>query len=129
MTPAESLARQQATHMICVLLPIQIISEANTREHWRPKAARAKAHRTTAEWTLRKHPRPRTDGPITITITRIAPRELDGDNLQSGGKATRDGVADWLGVDDGDKRLTWVYQQRKGGVKEYGAEISVEWKA
>ena len=26
-------------------------------------------------------------------------------------KATRDGVADWLGVDDGDKRLSWRYAQ------------------
>ena len=37
------------------------------------------------------------------------------------------GVADWLQIDDGDKRLTWVYGQRKG--KEYAAEIRLEWEA
>jgi hypothetical protein len=50
---------------------------------------------------------------------------LDGDNLQSAFKATRDGVADWLGVDDGDPRLDWQYRQRKGAAKVYAVEIEV----
>jgi hypothetical protein len=50
---------------------------------------------------------------------------LDGDNLQSGFKAVRDGVADWLGVDDGDKRIDWQYGQRSGGVNVYQVEIEV----
>ena len=51
---------------------------------------------------------------MQITLTRIAPRTLDDDNLAAGFKATRDRVADWLGVDDGDKRLTWRYAQERG---------------
>ena len=58
-------------------------------------------------------------------LTRIAPRQLDGDNLQSAFKATRDGVADWLGIDDGDKRLDWQYRQRSGGAKVYAVELEV----
>jgi hypothetical protein len=36
------------------------------------------------------------------------------------------GVADWLGIDDGDKRLTWRYAQRRGKPKEYAAEVKIE---
>jgi hypothetical protein len=55
----------------------------------------------------------------------VAPRALDGDNLQSAFKAVRDGVADWLGVDDGHKNLDWQYYQRKDGPKVYAVEIEV----
>ena len=64
--------------------------------------------------------------PLTITLTRIGPRTLDDDNLAGGFKHVRDGVADWLGIDDGDKRLTWRYEQRKGAPKEYAAEVRIE---
>lgn len=60
-----------------------------------------------------------------MTLTRIAPRELDGDNLQSSLKACRDGVADWLGVDDRDPRVTWSYAQRRGAPHYYAVEVQV----
>jgi hypothetical protein len=50
---------------------------------------------------------------------------LDGDNLQSGFKAVRDGVADWLGVDDGSSLVDWQYCKRSGGPKVYKVEIEV----
>jgi hypothetical protein len=50
---------------------------------------------------------------------------LDGDNLQSGFKAVRDGVADWLGVDDGNGLVDWQYVQRSGKAGEYAVEIEV----
>jgi hypothetical protein len=50
---------------------------------------------------------------------------LDGDNLQSGFKAVRDGVADWLGVDDGSGLIDWQYCQRSSGPKVYKVEIEV----
>jgi hypothetical protein len=49
-----------------------------------------------------------------VTITRIAPRELDSDNLASCAKGIRDGVADALRVDDGDERIRWTYKQERG---------------
>ena len=110
---------------IAVTYAEKIESEANGREHWRPKAARVKRQRLMAWANLRTLERPAFLGPVTISLTRIAPRELDGDNLQSGFKATRDGVADWLGVDDGDKRLTWEYHQKRGAAHYYGVEIKV----
>jgi hypothetical protein len=63
--------------------------------------------------------------PVTVVLTRIAPRRLDGDNLQSGFKAVRDGVADWLGVDDGSSLVDWQYFQRSGKAGEYAVEIEV----
>jgi hypothetical protein len=117
-----------AVMMVCQALPLHILSEANSRQHWRQAAARKKLHRQTAQALLNRHERPRHDGPITITLTRIAPRTLDDDNLASGFKACRDGVADWLGIDDGDKRLTWRYAQSKRAAKWYAAECLVEWQ-
>ena len=73
---------------------------------------------------LQKYARPNPQ-PITVVLTRIGKKTLDDDNLQSGFKATRDGVADWLGIDDGSPLLTWRYAQEKG--KQYAAHVAVTW--
>lgn len=46
-----------------------------------------------------------------VVLIAALRRELDSDNLQSSLKALRDAVAEWLGVDDRDKRVTWEYGQ------------------
>lgn len=103
--------------MLSCTLPIKTVSIANKKEHWGTRAKRTKKHRETAAKMLRTYGTPgdhwRGAFPICflITLTRIGGRTLDGDNLQMALKATRDGVADWLGIDDGDKRLTWVCRQ------------------
>lgn len=105
---------------ICVLAPVRTQSEANAREHWSKRSKRAAEHRQTAANAV---------GPLwrwRITLTRIAPRKLDDDNLARALKAVRDGVADALGLDDGDERLTWRYAQRKGEPKQYAVEVRIE---
>lgn len=67
---------------------------------------------------------PKTDAAI-ITLTRIAPRAFDDDNLAASFKALRDGVADGLTVDDGDPRVTWRYAQRRGKAREYAVIIEI----
>ena len=109
---------------IAVTLPIHIVSEANAREHWRIVAKRKASHREIARTMLQKYARPNPQ-PITVVLTRIGKKTLDDDNLQSGFKATRDGVADWLGIDDGSLLLTWRYAQEKG--KQYSAHVAVMW--
>lgn len=53
--------------------------------------------------------------PVDVTLTRIAPRELDDDNLAYAFKAVRDGVADALGLkNDRDPRVSWSYSQERG---------------
>ena len=113
--------------MIVVDIPVRIISEANSRQHWRKAAARKRVHRMTARTVLQFHPKPKGEPELfTITLTRVAPRKLDDDNLASGFKAVRDGVADWLGIDDGSPRIKWQYAQHKSD-GHYTAWVKVEW--
>lgn len=109
---------------------LRLYSEANESKHWRSKMHRTKLQRDTtrhvmeltgidpAYWFARL--------PIAITITRIAARDLDTDNLASGIKHCRDSVAEWLGIDDKDRRVTWVNDQRRGKPKQYATEIRIE---
>jgi hypothetical protein len=117
-----------AAVVCCVLVPIRIESVANLREHWSERAKRAREHKTAVWYSLRAARAPHSL-PCIVTLTRIAPRALDGDNLQSGLKAARDGVALWLQVDDADERITWRYRQRKGKPLEYAAEVVIECEA
>ena len=103
-------------------LPLRIESVANGREHWAQKAGRTKRHRQAA-LALVKSKLPGL--PCQVKLTRIAPRRLDGDNCQSGFKALRDGIADRLGVDDGDSRVTWVYAQERGQPNQYACRIEI----
>ena len=108
-------------------LPIRIVSVANAREHWSAKAKRAKDHRFTAYMATRAWLRGRKlPRPIEVTLTRLAPRKLDGDNLQSAFKALRDGVADALAIDDGSAEATWLYEQRVGKPREYAAIVTIQ---
>jgi len=100
-------------------LPLRIESVANLREHWKKKAKRAKAHRF-AMIAVPRHPLP-----CIVTLTRVAPRPLDTDNLSSAMKNVRDGIADRLGVTDNDPRVEWRYAQRKGEPKEYGMVVEI----
>jgi len=127
-----------------IVLPIRTHSEANRREHWAPKAKRTKSQRGNAkvktrsayvaadELMPRTHPGKTFRGKavlaedVTITLTRIAPRKLDSGNLEGVFKAVQDGVADALGIDDGDERLTWVYKQAQGAPKQYEVWVDVE---
>lgn len=110
------------THLV-VTLPLKIESTANKREHWRARAARAASHRAQGLYAFAGKFAPL---PVAVTLTRIAPRELDSDNLAISFKSVRDGLADWLGVNDNDKRITWLYAQEKGAPKHYSCRIEVK---
>ena len=116
------------TWAVEIVLPIPTKSTANLREHHHAKARRVKMERsTTSDWLriVHGHPLLATTGWwFDITLTRLGGRGLDDDNLANAGKAVRDGVADWLGIDDGDKRLTWTYTQEPGG--PIGVRIRIE---
>jgi hypothetical protein len=61
--------------------------------------------------------------PCVITLTRVGVKRMDTDNLASALKACRDGVAEWLGIDDGDPRIEWRYAQRTD--KTYSVEVAI----
>ena len=112
--------------MTKVLLPIRTWSEANQRVHWAKRARRAHRQREAARILVRTALAP---GPVAeaiiVTLTRIAPRKLDSDNLAGALKAVRDGVADALGMDDGDPCIEWRYAQGKGKPSEYAVLVEI----
>lgn len=113
---------------------MRTVSENNLREHWAAKARRVKAQREGVFWWLHAA---RVNlkaagfkGKILVKLTRVSLMKLDGDNLQGALKACRDGVADALGMDDGDERITWRYRQREPRTprKSIGLAVEVEFK-
>ena len=52
--------------------------------------------------------------PMAATLTRVATRRLDDDNLASAFKAIRDEVAAFFRLDDGSQLWRWRYEQAKG---------------
>lgn len=105
-------------------IPVRLVSGANLREHWAVKSKRSRLHRADAAICTRAA---LTGGflhlPATITIERVGKRKLDSDNLAISAKAVRDGIADALGIDDGDPRLDWQYRQSVG--KAYTVWVTI----
>jgi hypothetical protein len=113
-----------------VTIPLRLISEANVsqREHWATKHKRVKRVHEAVQNALPIGRKYRPALPCAITITRIAPRALDAhDNLPRSCKAVVDSIAEWLGVDDSDPRITWAYAQERGEPWTYG--VRVQWRA
>ncbi|MEO8021094.1 hypothetical protein [Polaromonas sp.] len=105
-------------------LPLKTVSLLNMREHFRVTAKRKKAHREAVGWATAGIKPPAL--PVTVTLTRVSPGTLDAhDNLPSSMKNLVDGIADWLGVDDADSRVTWRYAQEKCKRGMFGVVVEV----
>jgi len=64
------------------------------------------------------------EAPWNIVVERIGRNDLDDDNLAASAKHIRDGVADALGIDDGDQASArWSYRQSRG---PFGARVRFE---
>ena len=102
------------------VVPVKTVSEANSHAHWRARSTRAKSHRHAAYVAMHdalgaSREAMRLTRTIEIVLTRVAPSSgLDSDNLPTSLKHVRDGLADWLGIDDRDPRVTWRYRQERG---------------
>jgi hypothetical protein len=123
--PVEMLPfeRVRVLGSVVLQLPMHTVSEANMREHWRPKAARVRDQRRTVRLALDGHVPRGARGEYTVELTRFAPCRLDGDNLQRSLKAVRDEVAECIGIDDGDPCYEWVYRQERWSA--YGVRVRV----
>lgn len=95
-----------------VTIPLRLVSEANSREHWRVVAKRKKLQRRAVWLALHCSKQLPIPAPCTVILCRWSPRQLDTDNLSSAFKAVRDEVAAWLGIDDRSPLVQWVYQQQ-----------------
>lgn len=113
-------------------------SSANLREYKAAKAERVKKQRNHAEivtLSALRMMKVELSLPLTVMLTRYAPRPLDSDNLASATKAHRDGVTKALVQylkdrrqpvprDDSD-RLTWLYDQGKCRTGEELLRVSI----
>lgn len=99
-----------------ITVPIRTGRGQNQREHHFVRAKRVRAEREAVAWLLKGQRKPAL--PCRVTLTRVSPAKgklLDDDNCSGALKAARDQVAEWLGVDDGDKqRVAYAYAQKRG---------------
>ena len=109
-----------------ISVPIRTARGQNAREHYMQRARRVKAERLAVGLMLNPHKPPQ--GLVTVLLRRVSPsnKGLDSDNLVGSMKAPRDQIAQWLGRDDADPSITWLYQQRPGKKGEWAVEIEVE---
>ena len=119
---------------ITAKVPVRLVNALNQREHWAVRSKRAKVQRSAAMsamlmaipgWMLDGDLAAAGNPPITITITRRGGRRMDDDGLTASAKHVRDGVADWLGIDDGDQRLTWIVKQDKAPRGQHWVDVEV----
>lgn len=103
---------------------MKLPSSANQRQHWRAKAAQVAKQRHAMklgfegrfkrQGVLECIAELTRGGVLRVVLTRISPRKLDSDNLQSAFKAVRDEIAARLGTDDGSDQWDWEYRQQRG---------------
>ena len=100
-----------------VQFPLHTESENKyRRQHWSVSARKTAKQRLDVSRCLTQLPRPRLHldvqpNTFTVTLTRIFVGTLDDDNLRGALKGVRDEVAAWIGLDDRDARIRWVYGQ------------------
>lgn len=112
---------------LSLTLPIKVISEANSPEHWRQKRRRKKAQQAEVDIELlRAMNRRQFLLPCRVRLVRIGPRRLDPDNLANAFKGIQDAVAARLGVDDGDiNNVRWVYDQEPIKKRQYAVRVEI----
>jgi len=117
---ARALQRLVEASPLCVASSprCEVPSVANLREHHHAKAKRMKRLREVGQWlgAVGRLTPGLVDMGLVVLLVRCAPRLLDDDNLAAALKPVRDGVADALGIDDRDSRVTWVVAQEKAAL-------------
>jgi hypothetical protein len=116
---------------LTAVLPLRVVSPNMARRdsHWSKRSKRSKNERQGTMYALmavlgdgRRAGMPRP--PLRVLLTRLGPGTLDSDNLPGAFKAARDGVADFLGIDDRhDHLVSYEYAQEKQ--KQYGVRIEI----
>ena len=113
---------------LSLTIPVRVVSEANTREHWGKKFARKReqqeALRVAWKKAAKKMSRP-VAVPCVVRFTRIGPQKMDDDNLAGGFKGCRDAVAHEIGIDDGSELIKWEYCQVAVGKRVYSVRVEV----
>lgn len=110
--------------MNTIEIPLRTWNTANCRWHWAKRAKYAKQCRTAAFMAARLQGiREPPNGAFVVRLVRIGKRRMDSDGLAISFKGVRDGIAAAMGIDDGDPRITWQYDQAIG--KAYSVQITI----
>lgn len=123
--PAKSVARTvPLSWCLVVELPLPITGQGqNAREHWAVRAKRTRRERAGVA-TMLASLVGRVPCPSVVRLTILGGhRRIDDDNVKGRLKAARDGVADFLAVDDGDERIRWEYGHERG--RELGVRVEL----
>lgn len=113
---------------ICFDAPIKTVSEANrsSREPWQVKMRRRKSQQLEMNVMFKNALQGRQIPlPCTVKLTRVGPKAMDTDNLAGSFKACRDEIARVLGVDDGDPRIRFEYEQTPIGERSYNILVEI----
>jgi len=94
---------------VSVTVQANFAAIGNRREHWRARARRV--HRELGAVTTALAGREPPSLPVTIELHRVGWNYTDADGLVGALKSPIDAVAEWLGVDDRDRRLHWRLSQ------------------
>lgn len=119
-----------SNNSITITIPVRIYSEANIQQHWAIKHRRKKIIQKAIRYIWNSCSIRNVKLPVTITLTRLAPRTLDDDNLVASFKSARDVVADLLipglapGRADDNPKIKFLYDQMKS--KEYSFKIQAQ---
>jgi hypothetical protein len=112
---------------ILVTVPLHTVNESNSHTHWRMRAKRASTARHVVTLALNATAKPSdVRFPCVVWLTRMSMGTLDDDGAASACKATRDAVAAWLGVDDGEvDKVAFGYSQAKCGRGQHSVRIEI----
>lgn len=118
---------KQSVRQVDFLIPINVISEMNCREHWRKKNTRKKAQQEETAIAMLDALRGRAvEFPCVVKLCRIGAKLLDDDNLRGAFKGCRDQIARMLKVDDADPRIKFEYDQLAVGRREYHVHVEIK---
>ena len=95
--------------VVRVRLPLRLAAVGNRREHHFARARRTSREIGAVLDALTGHTPPEL--PVTIELHRVDWNPLDPDGLVGALKCALDAVAQWLCVDDRDRRLHWRLSQ------------------
>lgn len=107
-----TLATRQTPLTIEQDIPVLTIGETNAREHHMATHRRKKSQQLIVKRYLSMDGSAFREGVSAVHITRLGGRKMDpSDGLPAAHKHVQDEVARWLGIDDGDERVKYTYDQ------------------
>lgn len=118
----EAHAHRDGDRVTIVAKGLRLDATPNARAHWSATAKKRARERAVIGAALRGITKPA--GPWRVVITRAGPRAMDDDNRTAAAKGTRDAVAAWLGIDDGDDSVRW--EVRGEVARGYAVRVMIE---